>query len=117
DPGEIERGGPGAADPGADRHELAHAAQVLVHVPELLEWKAGAEQRILELVGAAHADAPVVEESARAPRGREELVAVRIVDHGLARLAFVEQADRDAVLWKAMQEIRGAVQGIDDPHV
>src|SRR5204863_6742601 len=79
--------------------------------------KAGSDQTIAQMLAARHADAPVVQERAAAPRGREEIVADGIVNHTLRHDAFVRQRDRYAVLRKPMEEVRRPVERIDDPEI
>ena len=66
---------------------------------------------------ARHADPPVVEKGAAAPRSGEEIVADRVEDHALRDHALVRERDRHAVLREAVQEVGRAVEWIDDPQV
>jgi len=50
---------------------------------EIVVWEAGADQRVLQLVAPAHADAAIVEEGAAPAAGGVEVVAHRVIDHGL----------------------------------
>ena len=59
----------------------------------------------------------IVQKSAAAPRCGEEVVVHRIVNHALRNLSFVLQGNRNAILRKAVQEIGGAVEWIDDPQL
>jgi hypothetical protein len=61
------------------------------------------------------AHAAIVQEGAAPLRGGEQLVLGRVVDDAVRHGAAVLDADRDAVLRKAVDEIRGAVQRVDDP--
>jgi hypothetical protein len=60
---------------------------------------------------------PLVHVRAAAARGREQVVAARVVDHGLLDLAAHLQRDADAVDREAVDEVGGAVERIDDPDV
>src|SRR3712207_3272920 len=62
-------------------------------------------------------DAPVVEEGALALLGDEHFVLGGIVDHPRDDLALPLETDRDAELRQAVQEVGGAVEGIDVPAV
>ena len=64
-----------------------------------------------------HANPAIVEKRAAPARRREKIVPARIVDHGLCHLAAVRERDRNAVLRKTMEIVRGAVEWIDDPDV
>jgi hypothetical protein len=76
-----------------------------------------ASWRFRQLASARYADAPVVQEGAAPARGREQLVARRVVHAGLRHLALVLQGDGDRVLRKTVDEVGGAVERIDDPQV
>ena len=69
------------------------------------------------MLTARHANAPIVEECAAAARRREQVVANRVEDHALRDHAFVRERDGNAVLRKAVEEICGAVERVDDPHM
>ena len=63
------------------------------------------------------ADALFIQVGAGALGGGEQVVAGRVVDDGLRDLAALLQRDRYAILRKAVDEIGGAVERIDDPDV
>ena len=83
----------------------------------LAERDPGADQRFLQPQALGDADAAVVEEGAASLGGGEQLVLHRIVDHRVRQAAAVLHADRDAILRKAVDEVGGAVERIDDPDV
>lgn len=112
---EIERRRARAAQPGARLRHLGEEARVGVEAVFFAERKARADQRVREAVAPADADAPVVQVGAAAARRGEEVVVVRIVDHRLRDDALVRKRDRHAVVRKAVNEVRRAVERIDDP--
>jgi len=77
--------------------------------------EAGAQEGFLELGALADPDTPVIEEGAPALGGGEELVPVGVVYHRLGDLAVVGQGDGNGVLGEAVDEVGGAVQGVDNP--
>ena len=79
--------------------------------------QAAANHAFVELAPAGDAQPLVVEERALAALGDVELVIGGIVDHAGDDDAVALQADRDRELRNAVQEVGGAVEGIDDPGV
>src|SRR5690349_535947 len=79
--------------------------------------KAGADQRALQRLALAHADAAVVEERAVALAGGENFVAQRIVDHSVDQIAVIAKTDRHAEVRKTAQVIVRAVERVDDPDL
>ncbi|MNT06613.1 hypothetical protein D3C72_1412890 [compost metagenome] len=68
------------------------------------------------VAGAARdAHAAVVQERAAATAGGEEFVARGVIDDRLRHLAALRQRDGHGVVGQAVDEVRRAVQGIDDP--
>ena len=81
-------------------------------------WEAGADQCAIERELLADADAPPVELRAVAARGREKLLSHRVVDHGVLETAAHLDGDRDRERRETVQEVRRAVERVDDPgHV
>src|SRR3954470_7123990 len=117
DVGEVERRGARAAYAGAGPHHRLQLARTKIEARHLLERKAGADERIAEARQGGDADAAVIEEGTAALGGGEKLVARRVVDHRMRKGAAVPDADRHAVLRKAMDEVGRAVERIDDPEV
>ena len=70
-----------------------------------------------KLAPAGDAQPLIVEEGALAALGDIEVVIGRIVDQARDHGALALQADRNRELRDAVQEIRGAVERIDDPGV
>jgi hypothetical protein len=64
----------------------------------------------------ADADALVVEHRAAAAAGGEQLVAQRVEDHPVLRLAVLDQGDRHAPVREAVQVVAGAVERVDHEH-
>ena len=79
--------------------------------------QAAGDHRVGEPLAGGDADAPVVEKGALAALGDEHLVGGRIVDQAGDDRALALERDRDGELRDAVQEIRGAVERIDDPAV
>ena len=117
DVGEIERGGAFAPHAGRALHHVAQDREVDVEMLELAEREAGADQAGLDLGALADAHALVVEERPAPARGGVEVVARRIVDHGLRHDVTVLERDRHRVLRIAVEKIGGPVEWIDDPLV
>ena len=83
----------------------------------LAERKAGADQRAVEPEPLGHAQAPAVEQGADSSLGGEQLAAQRVEHDADFRAAAVAAGDRDRELRETVQEIRGAVERVDDPGV
>ncbi len=79
--------------------------------------KAGSDQRSFEPALGADAYFPALELRTVAARGGEELLTHGIVDHRVLQPPAVFDRDRDSEGWKAVQEIRRAIEGVDDPEV
>src|SRR3546814_12776155 len=60
-------------------------------------------------------EAAVVVEGSLALLGKEEVVLDRVVDQAGDHLAALLQGDGDGEVRQAVQEVGGAVEGIDDP--
>src|SRR5258708_8742252 len=84
---------------------------------QLLERRGGGAEAVLQLLALTSPNAAVVQEGAAPMRSREQLVPRRVVDHAVRELAAVLDSDRNAILRKAVDEIGGAVERIDDPPV
>ena len=79
------------------------------------EGDAGGEDHLDHLAPARDAQPAVVEVGAGALLGHEHLVLDRIVDHARHDLALVLERDRDRPVRQPVQEVRRAVERIDDP--
>ena len=115
--GQVEGGCTRAAQAGGFLRELLEDRQVGVDVAELAIGETSADQGVGEAQALGDADAAVVEEGAGALGGGEQLVAVRVEDDGLLDHALARQGDGDRVLGKAVDEVGGAVERVDDPLV
>ena len=114
---QVERGSTRAAHAGHLGH---HVLQHLHEGLEVVSWpkrKAGADQAVFELGAFGHADAAVIQVSAAATGGAEQVVAGGVVYHGLLRAAIDHEGNADAVNGKAVDEVGGAVQRVDDPDM
>ena len=81
------------------------------------EGEAGGDERVFEVGAFGDAQASVVQVGTTALGGGEEVIAGGVVHHGLFNLAFDGQRNAHAVHGQAVDEVHGAVQGVDDPHV
>ena len=95
--------------------EVAEDGEIGVEMRELAVGKAGADERSLEPGALAHAQTTVVQKSAGTAACREKLVARRVVDDRLGQHPALGERDRHRKLWQPVQEVRGAVEGVDDP--
>ena len=102
---------------GAFGQHIFQYGQIGVHHALVNHRKAGANQAFVHVDPLADADAAVVHKRTDATAGSKQIVAFRVIDHGLLDLAFVGQRDGNGVLRVAVQKIGGAVQRIDDPLV
>ena len=112
---QVQRGSARTAHAGALAHDFAQHVQVGLELVAGTVGKAGRDQAFLQARALADADAAVVDVGATALAGAVDIVAVRVVDHRLLDLAAHRQRNADAVKRKAVDEIGGAVQRIDDP--
>ena len=117
DKGHVERGRAEPAKPGDPVLDFGHfpARQIVIAASDMRQ--AAGDHAFIELAAAGDAQPLLVEEGALAALGDVELVIGGIVDHARDDRAFALQADRDRELRNAVQEIRGAVERIDDPGV
>ncbi len=79
--------------------------------------QAAGDDGVGEMLAAGDADAVVVQKGAFAFFGDEQVFADRIVDQAGDDHAFALERDRNGEMRNAVQEIRGAVERIDDPAV
>ena len=114
---QVQRGGAGAAQAGAVLHHRLEHLHVAVEVVATAEREAGADQRFGQPRAARDPQPPVVQVGAAAARGVEQVIARGVVDDRLLHLAAEGQRDRHAVHREAVQEVRGAIERVDDPHV
>src|SRR3546814_13873816 len=81
----------------------------------LARREAGHQHRALELLALADPDPPLVELRAGATGGGEQLVAQRVEDHRVLRLAIPDQGDRPAPVRPAVEVRAGAVGRVETP--
>ncbi len=72
------------------------------------------DHRLAGIVAVADPDRLSVERGL-AVLGQPELVLARVVDDAEDQLARVAEGDRDTVVGDAVEEVHGAVDGVDDP--
>src|SRR5690606_23786262 len=94
--------------------QLAQTVELRLQARPLARRKAGDQQAAGQVLAVADADLLVVEHGAGAAAGGEQLVAQRIEDDAMGRLALLDQRDRDAEVREATQVVGGAVERIDD---
>src|SRR5690606_27788354 len=75
----------------------------------------GAQQRVVIAQLTRYTYASVIQKSATATAGGEQLVAGWVVNDGLSDLALLGQGNGDGINRHAVYEVGGSVQGIDDP--
>jgi hypothetical protein len=113
--GQIERGSTRATQAGRALHHVAHHAQVVVEVVAGAEGETGRDQALLQLDTLGDAQSAVVHVGTASFGGSEQVVAARVVNHGLFDFALDRQGDADAVHRQAVNKVGGAVQRVDDP--
>src|SRR5215469_500570 len=113
---EVERGGTGAAHTGGTLHGRFEHLEIRIDVARVrAEREARADESTLQRALLADPNAMVLEVRAAAAGRGEELLAHGIVDHRDLEPALLLAGDRDGESRKAMQEVGGAVERIDDP--
>src|SRR6266568_4000427 len=117
DVGDVEGRGARAPDARGARGKLAEHGEVFVETLEIAEGKSGADQGFVQKHAPGNAHAPLVQIGAASAGRRKQLVFRRIEDHALSEDDLVAKCDRHRVLWKAVDEIGGAVERVDDPRV
>jgi hypothetical protein len=117
DPGQIERRRAVAADAGEARLDDLQLVAELDMVAAGDVGDAATDDAVLGLGAGGDAQAAVVEEGARAALGDVELVVGGVVDDARHRHAVALEADGDGELGNAVEEVGGAVEGVDDPGV
>src|SRR5690606_15754103 len=113
--GQVQRGRTGAADVLGVAQQLAHALELGAGAHAFARREAGDEHRPGKVLAFGDADAALVERRAAAAAGGEQLVAERIEDDAVDRLAILDQRDRYAPMRPAVQVIAGAVERVDYP--
>src|SRR5690606_14572548 len=118
DVAEVECRGPGPADPGRLEHDVAHHREVAVGVLEVRAVrKARRDQRLLQRRALADADAAAVELRTLPAARAEDLLAERVVDDAVLKLAALRYRDRHGKHRESVQVVRRAVERIDDPLI
>src|SRR5688572_9891934 len=116
--GEVERSRSGPAHARGRTHDaLEHAEVGPEPAAVLAEWKARADERAIESETLRHAQPPPVQQRAGAALGREQLPPQRVEHDADFRATAVAAGDRDCKLREAVQEVRRAVERVDDPGV
>src|SRR5690606_15519643 len=115
--GEVERCGAEAADAGDFAHHVAQVEKRLAVVAVSQEWQARGDDAVAQVTPGGNAHAMLVAEGAAAALGREKLVHGGIVDDARDDLALALKGDGDGEERNAVQEVRRAVERIDDPAV
>src|SRR5690606_23939238 len=115
--GEVERGGAEPANAGNLSHHVLEVDQGPAMVASVEMRNSGADHRVGEPAAGGHSHAPVVQERPAAALGRVEFVHRRIEDHAGNQLPLPLERNGDGEYRNAVQEIRGAVERINQPAV
>src|SRR6185312_9494790 len=114
-PGEIERGGAGAAHAGdAALHGGKFAPKFCgIAAPRVRD--SATDDAVGEIASSRHAQTALVQKAAAAALGDKKLIGDRIEDEGGDDIFVLHRRNRDRELRNAMEKIRRAVERIDDP--
>src|SRR5665213_3604463 len=113
---EVERRGAGPANAGTTLHDLAQRCEIVVEIVPVLERQARTQHGLGEVRAAGDMNAHAIQKRAAAARGGEEPAAGGI-EHDADGDGVIDlQRDRHTIVRKPMQEIRRAVQRIDQPR-
>ena len=115
DIGEVKCGRPPAPHPGALRHQAGEVAQGGGQGLFGAERNAGGKDAVDHVATARDAQAAIVHPGTGALFGPEQFVLGRVIDHARDHFALVFQGNGDRPVRHAVQEIRRAIQRIDDP--
>jgi hypothetical protein len=113
---QIERRGARPAHARGIGDQRPQRPQVPVQILGIPERNPRTQQGTVEVDAVTHPNAAIIQQRTSSPRGGEEFLPQRIVDHGLLQPIPVFQGDRDREMRHPVQEVRGAVQRVDDPH-
>src|SRR5215475_5786320 len=115
DPGEIEGGGAGAAQPaGAGHQGLTFTEEPLVARAATV-GNAGADQAVGQVLAVGNTQPPIVNKGALAALSRVKLVEDGIIDEAADDFAVALKPDGNAEQRDAVQKIGRTIKGIDDP--
>ncbi|EEF93739.1 hypothetical protein CATMIT_01627, partial [Catenibacterium mitsuokai DSM 15897] len=117
DVGQVERGRAGAAHVFGVEQQVVQALEVGAGAGAFARREAGDQHRAVQVLAVGDAHALFVELHAAAAAGGEQVVAQRIEDHAVGRLAVFAQRDRHAEMRDAVQVVAGAVERVDHPGV
>ncbi len=108
-PGEIQRGGSGAAHSGGIFYQCLHHAEIGVYMLLVAVGNTGSQQGAVQILLPGNADAMVVQVGAATLVRAEGFIPQRVIDHGGFQLTAVLQGNGNGELWEAMQIVGGAV--------
>src|SRR5437667_2236281 len=114
---QIERSRAGPPQPGRFLDHRSHHVEVGLEKATVAEWKACADEALLQVLASRDAYSAVIEKCTAAPRRGKQVVAHRVIHHALSDLSLVLQRNRYAILRKAVQKISRAIEWIDNPQV
>ena len=115
DIGQVQRCRAGPPDASGLQHESFEGGEVDVQVGKVTEGEAGAEQRTVQVLALGNAQAAIVEVCSTAAAGGKQLVMHRIIDDRMLQAVKVANGNGDADLWHAVDEVGGAIEGVNDP--
>ena len=116
-PGKVERGGAAAPDAGDFPHDSVKLAEITLVAAAADPRHACPDHGVGQLLALRHPQPAIVEKRAGTPLGHVELVDDRIVHDRRDELALAFECERYGEERDAVQEIRGAVERVDDPAV
>ena len=115
DVGEIQRRRAGTTNTRRLQHEGSEGGQVGIQIGKIPEGETGAEQGSVQVFTLGDAQAAIIEVGAAAAAGGEELVMHRVIHDGVLQAIEMADANGDAELRHAVDEVGGAIEGVDDP--
>jgi len=114
---QVERGSAGAAHACGEAADPGEEFKIALEVIDPAKRETGPEQGFLQAQALGHANPTVIEKGATAPTGCEQFVPIGVVDHPLGDHAALHQRDRDRILRQTVDEVRGAIERIDNPDM
>ncbi len=107
----------GAAQTGSFLHQLLEDAQVFPKVVKVAKRKARGNEAVVQVPPTADANPSIIAVCASAPAGREQFIAQGVVDNRMLQSLLAANANGNGKAWHPVNEIGGAIQGIDDPLI
>jgi len=114
---EIKCGRAGPAQAGSLLHHVAQDIHIGVEMLKIGVRKSGANQAVGQFDALAYTKTTVIDISAAATRGGEQVILGWVIYNGLGQYAIVLQSNGHSVLLKTVQEVGGAIEWVDDPKI